>query len=85
MSSPIREVSFARAHATRPAVVLGARYNDRQGLLALGINVDDCCAGDDDLAWRQTASPFPMVDRGFARPPAGWQPPAQWHQGCCVR
>ena len=36
MSSPVREVSFQRANASRPAVVLGVRYNDRDGLVALG-------------------------------------------------
>ena len=79
VTSPVQEVTFARAHATHPVVVLGVRYNDRAGLLALGINVDGCCSGDDDLAWRQTATPFPTGDRRYAAPPAGWR------QGCCVR
>ena len=79
-TSPVQEVSFARANATRPAVILGARYNDRDGLIALGIDVDGCCGGyDDDLAYRQTATPFPVRDRSYAAPPAGWQ------GGCCVR
>ena len=78
VNSPIREVSFVRANATRPAAVLGVRYNDRDGLVALGIDVDGCC-GDDDLAWRQTATPFPGTDRRYAAPPAGWR------DGCCVR
>lgn len=79
VNSPVREVSFVRANATRPSVILGARYNDRQGLLALGINVDGCCDAADDLAWRQSATPFPASDRRYAKPPAGW------HQGCCMR
>jgi hypothetical protein len=79
VTSHVQEVSFARANATHPAVVLGARYNDREGLLALGIDVDGCCSGDDDLAWRQTATPFPGGERRYAAPPAGWR------QGCCVR
>jgi hypothetical protein len=78
VNSPVQEVSFARANATHPAVILGARYNDRDGLLALGINVDGCCTGDDDLAWRQSATPFPGSDHRYAAPPSGW------HQGCCV-
>jgi len=77
VSSPVREVGFTRASATRPSVVLGVRYNDRDGLVALGIDIDGCCAGPDDLAWRQSATPFPGSDRdhpgtlgGFPAPPA---------------
>jgi hypothetical protein len=70
VSSEIRQVEFVRAHASRPSVVLGARYNDRTGLYALGIDVDDCTPSD--LALRQSANPFP-VSRQFARPPADWR------------
>ncbi|HEY4187750.1 MAG TPA: hypothetical protein VGP07_21930 [Polyangia bacterium] len=79
VNSPVREVSFMRANASRPAVVLGVRYNDREGLVALGIDVEACCAPPEDLAWRQTATPFPASDRHYAAPPAGWR------EGCCVR
>ena len=79
VSSPVRQVSFVRANSTRPTVILGARYNDRDGLIALGIDVDRCCVPQDDLAWRQSATPFPVRDRGYAQPPADWQ------SGCCVR
>jgi hypothetical protein len=79
VNSPVREVSFVRANATQPQVVLGARYNDRDGLIALGIDVDGCCASPDDLAWRASATPFPAADRQYAAPPRGW------HQGCCMR
>jgi hypothetical protein len=69
--SHIRQVEFVRAHASRPAALLGARYDDRAGLYALGIDVD----GRDepaDLALRQSADPFP-VSRRFARPPTDWR------------
>jgi len=79
VSSPVQEVSFVRANASHPSVVLGARYNDRDGLVALGIDVDGCCAPTDDLAWRSSATPFPGSDRRYAAPPAGWR------EGCCVR
>lgn len=79
VSSPVQEVSFVRASAARPSVVIGARYNDREGLIALGIDVDACCASPDDLAWRQSATPFPASDRRYAAPPSGWR------EGCCVR
>lgn len=72
LSSEIRHVSFVRAHSSRPAVVLGARYNDRSGLYALGIDVD----GDpepSDLALRQSAHPFPVAQRRYARPPSDWR------------
>jgi hypothetical protein len=67
--SPVHEVAFLRANPARPALVLGARYDDRAGLVALGIDVD----GGDELSWRQSATPFPVVHRGYATPPAGWQ------------
>jgi hypothetical protein len=80
VSSPIYEVEFVRANAGRPAVVLGMRYNDRAGLLALGIPVDrvpdDCTWDDNDL--RRTAEPFPVSDRRFAAPPTGWRRACGW-------
>lgn len=68
VSSEIRHVSFVRANASRPSALLGARYNDRAGLLALGIDVD----GTGDLALRQSAQPFPKQQR-YARPPSDWR------------
>jgi hypothetical protein len=70
MSSHIEHVAFVRAQPSRPASLLGARYNDRAGLYALGIDVD---ARDppSDLALRQSADPFPA--QRYARPPADWR------------
>jgi hypothetical protein len=75
VSSPTYEVEFVRANAYRPSVVLGVRYNDRAGLLAMGIDVD----GRDFTWWRdedlrRTADPFPADSRRFAAPPPGWRP-----------
>jgi len=71
VSSEIRQVEFMRANASHPAVLLGARYNDRAGLRALGIDVDG--EGEsNDLALRQSANPFP-TSRHFARPPTDWR------------
>ena len=42
------------------------RYNDRQGLLALGIPVDRV-VHPDDVALRESADPFPR--NRFAAPP----------------
>jgi hypothetical protein len=72
VSSPIYEVEFVRANAARPAALLGLRYNDRDGLLAMGIPLDDePCVSDADL--RLSAEPFPVVDRRYAAPPSGWR------------
>jgi hypothetical protein len=73
VSSQIREVEFVRANHSEPAAVLGLRYNDRAGLIAMGIDVDGpwCCSDDSSL--RRTAEPFPVSHR-HARPPSGWQP-----------
>jgi hypothetical protein len=71
LSSEIRHVAFVRASASRPAAFLGARYNDRNGLYALGIDVDARDAPS-DLTLRQSADPFPAA-RGYARPPTDWR------------
>ncbi len=70
VSSQVTEVPFERARP-RPDAVLGARYNDREGLLALGIDVDGVVTSEADL--RRTADPFPAVERGYAQPPPGWR------------
>jgi hypothetical protein len=76
VSSPIREVAFVRASAVRPNAILGVRYNDRSGLLAAGIDVDRLMCQpygcDPEVAIRRTARPFPVVQRRYAAPPAGW-------------
>jgi len=79
VGSSVREVSFVRASSSSPSVVLGARYNDHDGLVALGIDVDRdpyACNGgwacDHDLDLRQTANPFPVSDRHYAAPPPCW-------------
>jgi len=88
VNSPIYEVEFVRANPSTPTAVLGARYNDRDGLLALGIPVDSyydqTCyngygyGGYDEGDLRRTADPFPVTDRRFAAPPPGWQRPCDW-------
>jgi hypothetical protein len=72
VSSHVREVEFVRANASRPSVLLGMRYNDRPGLVAMGIDVDNVWSPD-DTRLRQTAHPFPVSQRGFAAPPPGWR------------
>jgi hypothetical protein len=69
VASSVTEVPFERANGTAPSVVLGVRYDDRDGLLALGIPVDGPSWSEADL--RRTASPFPSDGR-FAHPPPGW-------------
>jgi hypothetical protein len=85
VTSHVHEVAFVRANAARPSTILGVRYNDRGGLVAMGVDVDRCgggywpCDPDSDPALRRTASPFPVVHRRYAAPPPGWQ------GGCCLR
>jgi hypothetical protein len=67
--SHVREVPFERL-STRPDSVLVLRYDDRRGLLALGIDVDRR-RGEDDAWMRETASPF--RGNAFAEPPPGWR------------
>ena len=78
--SPTYEVEFVRANAARPAAILGLRYNDRDALYAMGIDVDGpdwASAREEEL--RRTADPFPAADRRYAAPPAGWR------RSCCLR
>jgi hypothetical protein len=73
MHSPIQEVSFVRENPHHPSTILGLRYNDRGGLLALGIDVDGRHGyGHDDTWLRGTASPFPVSQRRYSAPPPGW-------------
>ncbi|WP_437627062.1 hypothetical protein [Sorangium sp. So ce1151] len=62
--SRITSTQFDRA-TPKPAAVLVIRYEQREGLRALGIDVDG-------LSQRETASPFP-AETGFAKPPPGWR------------
>lgn len=71
VSSQIHEVEFARASQSQPSVIMGLRYNDRPGLIAMGIDVDGCC-GPDENSLRRSADPFPVSHTRFARPPVGW-------------
>ncbi len=66
--SHVRQVSFERA-SPRPDAVLTLRYDDRPGLLALGVDVDR--RGSDDTWVRGTADPFRR--NSFAEPPSGWR------------
>lgn len=71
VSSPAHEVDFVRQSPSYPAVVLGLRYNDREGLMAMGVRVDGYPQPWDDAGLRRTAEPFPN-DRRYAPPPPGW-------------
>jgi len=69
--SYVTQVSFERASA-RPDAVLTLRYDDRPGLLALGIDVDgDRWARRGDASLRRSAEPF-RADAGYSEPPPGW-------------
>jgi hypothetical protein len=74
VESPVEQVAFVRADRATPSVMLGLRYNDRAGLLAIGIDVDGVgpnVASDQEL--RRSADPFPASDRAYASPPPGWR------------
>jgi hypothetical protein len=73
VASHIQEVEFVRANASVPAVLLGVRYNDHDGLVAMGVNVDGVYPWPGDTELRRTADPFPVSPRSYAAPPSGWQ------------
>jgi hypothetical protein len=58
---------FVRANAKVPVAMAELRYNDAEGLAALGIRVRPAPDGD-ELDRRETADPFPN-SHGFAAPP----------------
>jgi hypothetical protein len=70
--SQVHEVAFVRASASHPAVVLGVRYDDADGLHAMGIDVYHHDRYWSETELRQTARPFPVSTRRYARPPSGW-------------
>lgn len=71
--SAVARVSFERA-STSPDAVLTLRYDDRAGLVALGIDVDRNGWARRDEAWRrERADPF-RRDASYSAPPPGWRP-----------
>jgi hypothetical protein len=70
--SHVVEVAFERA-SERPDAVLTARYDDRPGLLALGIDVDGIRVSSRDRWLREAADPF-RRDGTYSAPPPGWSP-----------
>ena len=72
VASTIHEVEFVRANANYPTALLGLRYNDHDGLVAMGVPVDGPLVCE-EAELRRTAEPFPVVDRRFAAPPPGWR------------
>ncbi|MFL5299857.1 MAG: hypothetical protein ACJ79R_05900 [Anaeromyxobacteraceae bacterium] len=70
--SLVERAPFARESA-RPAAVLTVRYDDRDGLIALGIDVDRRWrARADERTRREDADPFRR--ERFAEPPPDWRP-----------
>lgn len=68
--SHVEEVPFERA-ARQPAAVLTLRYDDRQGLLAAGVDLDPWPRGrPEEVRRREYANPF--RSSGYAEPPPGW-------------
>ncbi len=64
----MQTTEFVRANAAHPSQVVAIRYNDRAGLLALGIVISPPYASaETDLHLRESADPF-RANR-FAQPP----------------
>jgi hypothetical protein len=68
-SSHVSRVEFVRA-STQPGTVMSLRYNDRRGLIALGIDVDGARTARNELWLREQAQPF--RGNGYAQPPPNW-------------
>ena len=59
VTSNIQEVEFVRANSSVPAVILGVRYNDHDGLVAMGVNVDGVYPADPKKATDPKNKPKP--------------------------
>jgi hypothetical protein len=71
--SAVARVAFERARS-EPDAVLTVRYDDRAGLLALGIDVAGSGSARRDEAWRrERADPF-RREASYSAPPPGWRP-----------
>lgn len=68
--SPVQVVHFERA-SSRPEAMLSVRYDDREGLLAAGVELDGRWARRGEVRLREEADPF-RRSGGFAQPPPGW-------------
>jgi hypothetical protein len=69
--SQVYRVEFQRGRQT-PDAVLTTRYNDRRGLLSLGIEVDGPRHSSWPESWmRESADPF-RRDSTYSQPPPGW-------------
>jgi len=68
--SAVSFTRFERANPTKPTALAEFRYNDRDGLLALGIQLPPL-VDPDEISTRETADPFPASS--FSNPPAGWR------------
>ena len=68
--SHVEDVPFERA-ASHPAAVLTLRYDDRQGLLAAGVDVDRWARDRREEIWRRDQAD-PFRSSGYAEPPPGW-------------
>jgi hypothetical protein len=66
-NSSVGYTSFQRENAVQPEQILEVRYNDRQGLIALGIPIDRAMSRESELSRRETADPFPRSR--YATPP----------------
>lgn len=67
-SAPVIRVGFQR-ESPNPCCIVQLRYNDRSGLVALGIPLGESV--DHEEVWtRETADPFPAG--GFSAPPPNW-------------
>lgn len=73
-SSHVTEVEFVRARSSVPSQVLGLRYDDRDGLIAIGVELEPRCdAACREADLRRSASPFVSSNRRYAAPPSGWR------------
>ncbi len=68
--SAVSFTRFERANQTKPTAMAELRYNDRDGLVALGIRLGPV-VDQDEISTRETADPFP--NSPYSEPPIGWR------------
>lgn len=65
--SAVNFTRFVRANLNKPTSIATLRYNDGDGLVALGIRLRRSRVNAEELATRESANPFPSMR--FAQPP----------------
>ncbi len=75
-ASPVSETRFIRQNSSWPAVRLSLRYDNREGLCAIGVGA---FCYPSYPPWPPQPPPYYEPPREFANPPPGWEHFSTWY------